>query len=120
MANLSGRLRKLDTNSTVIAKLIRQQITQATVDAPSRNSAFVQNYSFSSGGGGSFGGGNTGTTTPEQDQITADVIVDGAVTTVTRSKLVAAQGTFLEDDATNNAVNLIAGGIQDPMYWLGA
>lgn len=110
------RLRKQDSDVRVVKRLVRQEVAQKLGSSAAGTGAnFLQHYSYGAGGGGSFGGSGQATASA----IKADVVADGSVATVSRGKLQATGGAFIEDNVGEDAVRVRVHAVNDPMYWLG-
>ena len=112
--------RKLDSDYTIVRRLIRRQAREVVNElVPERRSHnFVQNYVFGSGGTGGFGGTGTGV-----GDKTTGVVYDpanpGTQYTQTRAKIQGHQGVYLQDNSGEDAINIHADAVNDPVWWLG-
>ena len=107
-----SKVRKQDSDFTVITKLIARELRAQTTATTPRSANMVQNYTFGSGGG-SFGSGAGG-----GDATTGNIRADTTTGTVNRSKIQASGAVYIEDNAGDNAVRVSFDKLADPMTWL--
>lgn len=111
--------RKLDSDFTVVRRMIRRETRNLIKELPSgRSGNFVQNYVFGTGGTGGFGGsGGTGTV-HKTTGLVYSPDEPGVQYTQTRTNLQAFHGAYLQDAPGNDAINIVANVVNDPNWWL--
>lgn len=111
--------RKLDSDFTITKRMINRQVRKAINEAVPelRNANFVQNYVFSGAGSGGFSGGG-GVAPGRTTGIVYDPANPGSTIIQTRGRIEASHGAYLQDDPGNDAINIVADSVNDPMFWL--
>jgi hypothetical protein len=98
-----------------------RRIVNEVQASSSRKVDFVKNYAFGGGGSGTggFGGGGAGTVVDKTSGYVYTANAPGELVRQSRSDIRAYQGTYLQDNPAQDAINIVSDVINDPIWWLG-